>query len=87
MQRGEVADRVTHTYEPYRYVAVKRPRSEMDLPAPFSRESFKVQKEYRRQTEQMAQLPRLLASSISIESALVAGHGSPKRGSPQTTIT
>ncbi len=65
MQRGVVADRVTHTYEPYCYVAVKRPRSEMGSAGTIQPESFKVQKEYRRM-EQMAQLPRLLASSISI---------------------
>ncbi len=65
MQRGVASDRVTHTYEPYCYVAVKRPRSEMGSAGTIQPESFKVQKEYRRM-EQMAQLPRLLASSISI---------------------
>jgi hypothetical protein len=65
MQRGVVADRVTHTYEPYCYVAVKRPRSEMGSAGTIQPESFKVQKEYRRM-EQMASLPVKYASSISI---------------------
>jgi hypothetical protein len=72
MQRGMVVDRIAHTYEPYCYFALKRPRSEMGNAGAIQAEVFKVEKEYRRM-EQMAQTPRTLASSISIGISIGGG--------------
>lgn len=64
-QHGKMLNRIEHTYDPYCYFSMKRPRAEMKSPASISPATFTVTKQFRR-TEQTARLETMLASSVSI---------------------
>ena len=64
-QHGKMLNRIEHTYDPYCYFSMKRPRAEMKSPASISPATFTVTKQFRR-TEQTARLGTMLASSVSI---------------------
>ena len=64
-QHGKMLNRIEHTYDPYCYFSMKRPRAEMKSPASISPATFTVTKQYRRK-EQTAQRRTLLASSVSV---------------------
>ena len=64
-QHGKMLNRIEHTYDPYCYFSMKRPRAEMQSPASISPATFTVKKQYRRK-EQTAKRGTLLASSVSV---------------------
>ena len=64
-QHGKMLIRIEHTYDPYCYFSMKRPRAKMKSPASILPETFKVKKQFRRK-EQTAQRGTLLASSVSM---------------------
>ena len=64
-QHGKMLSRIEHTYDPYCYFSMKRPRAEMKSPASILPETFTVKKQFRRK-EQTAQRGTLLASSVSM---------------------
>ena len=64
-QHGKMLSRIQHTYDPYCYFSMKRPRAEMKSPTSILPATFTVIKQFRRK-EQTAHLGTLLASSASI---------------------
>jgi hypothetical protein len=64
-QHGKMLSRIEHTYDPYCYFSMKRPRAEMKSPTSILPATFTVIKQFRRK-EQTARLGTLLASSASI---------------------
>ena len=64
-QHGKMLNRIEHTYDPYCYFSMKRPRAEMKSPASILPATFTVKKQYRRK-DPTAQRGTLLASSVSI---------------------
>ena len=64
-QHGKMLNRIEHTYDPYCYFSMKRPRAEMQSSASISPATFTVTKQYRRK-EQTAQRGTRLASSVSV---------------------
>ena len=64
-QHGKMLNRIAHTYDPYCYFSMNRPRAEMKSPTSILPATFTVTKQFRR-TEQTARLGTMLASSVSI---------------------
>jgi hypothetical protein len=64
-QHGKMLSRIEHTYDPYCYFSMKRPRAEMKSPTSILPATFTVIQQFRRK-EQTARLGTLLASSASI---------------------
>ena len=64
-QHGKMLSRIEHTYDPYCYFSMKRPRAEMKSPTSILPATFTVIKQFRRK-EQTARLGTMLASSTSI---------------------
>tara|TARA_B100000676_G_C17959243_1_gene776559 strand:- start:642 stop:1229 length:588 start_codon:yes stop_codon:yes gene_type:complete len=64
-QHGKMLSRIEHTYDPYCYFSMKRPRAEMKSPTSILPATFTVKKQFRRK-EQSAQRGIRVASSISI---------------------
>lgn len=64
-QHGKMLSRIEHTYDPYCYFSMKRPRAEMKSPTSILPATFTVIKQFRRK-EQTARLGTMLASSASI---------------------
>mgnify|MGYP000880285239 CR=1 FL=1 len=64
-QHGKMLSRIEHTYDPYCYFSMKRPRAEMKSPTSILPAKFTVIKQFRRK-EQTARLGTMLASSASI---------------------
>ena len=64
-QHGKMLSRIEHTYDPYCYFSMKRPRAEMKSPTSILPTTFTVIKQFRRK-EQTARLGTMLASSASI---------------------
>ena len=64
-QHGKVLSRIEHTYDPYCYFSMKRPRAEMKSPTSILPATFTVKKQFRRK-EQTARLETMLASSVTI---------------------
>ena len=64
-QHGKMLSRIEHTYDPYCYFSMKRPRAEMKSATRILPATFTVKKQFRRK-EQTAQRGTLLASSISV---------------------
>jgi len=64
-QHGKMLNRIEHTYDPYCYFSMKRPRAEMKSPASILPATFTVTKQFLRK-EQSAQRGTRVASSISI---------------------
>ena len=64
-QHGKMLSRIEHTYDPYCYFSMKRPRAEMKSPTSILPATFTVIKQFRRK-EQTARLGTMLASSVTI---------------------
>ncbi|HCK76364.1 MAG TPA: hypothetical protein DHW07_04390 [Gammaproteobacteria bacterium] len=64
-QHGKLLSRIEHTYDPYCYFSMKRPRAEMKSPTNILPATFTVTKQFRRK-EQTARLGTMIASSFNI---------------------
>ena len=64
-QHGKMLSRIEHTYDPYCYFSMKRPRAEMKSPASILPATFTVKKQFRRK-EQTAHRGTILASSVTV---------------------
>jgi hypothetical protein len=64
-QHGKMLSRIEHTYDPYCYFSMKRPRTEMKSPTSILPATFTVKKQFRRK-EQTAHRGTMLASSVTI---------------------
>ena len=64
-QHGKMLSRIEHTYDPYCYFSMKRPRAEMKSPTSILPATFTVTKQFRRK-EQTAHRGTMLASSVTI---------------------
>jgi len=64
-QHGKMLSRIEHTYDPYCYFSMKRPRAEMKSPTSILPATFTVEKQFRRK-EQTAHRGTMLASSVTI---------------------
>jgi len=64
-QHGKMLSRIEHTYDPYCYFSMKRPRAEMKSATRILPATFTVKKQFRRK-EQSAQRGIRVASSVSI---------------------
>ena len=64
-QHGKILSRIEHTYDPYCYFSMKRPRAEMKSPTSILPATFTVKKQFRRK-EQTAHRGTMLASSVTV---------------------
>ena len=62
IQQGETANKIRHTYEPYCYFQMRRPRSEMKNPARILADTFNITRQ-RRENEMSAGREYLLADA------------------------
>ncbi len=62
IQRGKTANKIRHTYEPYCYFQMRRPRAEMKNPTRILADTFSITRQ-RRQNEMSADRKQLLADA------------------------
>jgi len=65
MQRGAASDQIRYKYEPYCYLALKRPRSEMDMQGVVQPDMLNVEKVYRRKDPIASRTPSFMVTQIS----------------------
>ena len=64
-QHGKMLNRIAHTYDPYCYFSMNRPRAEMKSPTSILPATFTVTKQFRRK-DQALRRGTMFASSVSI---------------------
>lgn len=65
LQRGAASDQIRYKYEPYCYLALKRPRSEMDSQGVVQPDMLTVEKVYRRKDPIASRTPSFMVAEIS----------------------